>query len=36
VNAALFCVAFLYMASRGSGICSVDGVIGGKGRSGSA
>lgn len=30
VNAATFCFAFLYMASRGSGIWSVDGAMGGR------
>jgi putative oxidoreductase len=32
VNAALFSVAFLYMAARGPGICSIDGAMGGKSR----
>ena len=29
VDAALFCFAFLYIASRGAGIWSVDGALGG-------
>jgi len=32
VNAVLFCFAFLYIATRGSGIWSVDAVMGKKGR----
>jgi putative oxidoreductase len=32
VDAALFCFAFLYIASRGAGIWSVDSMMGGSGR----
>ena len=32
VNAALFCFAFLYIATRGPGIWSVDAMMGQKGR----
>ena len=32
VDAALFCFAFLYIATRGSGIWSIDQVLGKKGR----
>lgn len=32
VNAALFCFAFLYIATRGSGIWSLDAMMGKKGR----